>query len=146
MIFNGKKGSGKEISIKCPDYEDCREMWLIDFDSASDFENQMIDDRDYHFGPISRFRFVFARLIGKRYRELPFGTLRKDIERALFELHGEKRGETGSPCNEVVNEYFWIGRRTIRVCTEDEMFVSLWGEKDPVDQVYTIVVEGCFQP
>lgn len=102
----------------------------------------MKNDHDFHFGSISRIRFVCARLIGMRYRELPFGTRRRDIETALLELHAEKRGESGTPCYEINNEYFRIGRRTLRVCTEDEMFVSLWGAKDLVDRVFARVMLG----
>jgi hypothetical protein len=78
-----------------------------------------------------------------RYRELPgFGSdLRQAIEDTLAELHAEKCGESGTPAFEINNEYFRIGRRKIRVWTEDEMDVSLWGSKKLVDQVYAKVVE-----
>jgi|SRR5688572_6627341 len=89
----------------------------------------------------SKVRSFCARLIGMRYRELPFGT-RRDIEVALSELEARKCGESGSPAFEVNDEYFRIGRRKLRVCTEDEMFVSLWGSSSVVDQVYTRVMES----
>jgi hypothetical protein len=91
---------------------------------------------------ISKIRSVCARLIGMRYRELPFGTRREEIEAALSELDARKCGESGTPAFEVNNEYFRIGRRKLRVCTEDEMFVSLWGSRALVDQVYARVMES----
>jgi hypothetical protein len=85
---------------------------------------------------VSRFRSMFMTCIGLRYRELPFGTRREEIESALSELHAQKCGESGTPAYEINNEYFRIGRRKVRVCTEDEMFVSLWGSKGLVDSLY----------
>jgi len=73
---------------------------------------------------ISRFRSMFMAWIGLRYRELPLGTRREEIEAALSDLHAQKCGESGTPAYEVNNEYFRIGRRKVRVCTEDEMIVS----------------------
>ena len=92
---------------------------------------------------ISKIRSFFARLVGMRYRELPgFGAdLRQAIEDALAEFGAQKFGESGSPAYEVNNEYFRIGGRKLRICTEDEMFVSLWGAKSLVDQVYSRIVE-----
>jgi hypothetical protein len=86
---------------------------------------------------------IFARLIGNRYRELPgFGRdVRLAIEKTLAEFGAEKYGEAGSPAYEINNEYFRIGGRKLRVCTEDEMFVSLWGGRELVDRVYARVME-----
>jgi len=86
---------------------------------------------------ISKIRSVCARLVGLRYRELPFGTCREDIEAALSELDAQKCCESGTPAYEANNEYFRIGRRKLRVCSEDEMFVSLWGTRELVDRVHT---------
>jgi len=91
---------------------------------------------------MAKFRTLFMSLFGMRYRELPFGTRREEIEAALSELDAEKCGESGTPAFEVNNEYFRIGRRKLRVCTEDEMFVSLWGSRALVDQVYARVMES----
>ena len=89
---------------------------------------------------ISRLRSFFASLVGLRYRELPFGTRRDQIEAALSDLQAQKCGESGTPAFEVNNEYFRIGRRHVRVSTEDEMFVSLWGSKRLVDSLYESIV------
>lgn len=88
-------------------------------------------------------RSVCASFIGMRYRELPgFGSdLRQAIEDTLAEFGAQKYGESGSPTFEVNNEYFRIGNRTLRICTEDEMDVSLWGSKSLVDQVYFNIVD-----
>ncbi len=85
---------------------------------------------------ISKFRSLFMRCMGLRYRELPLGTRREEIEAALSDLHAQKCAESGTPAYEVNNEYFRIGHRKVRVCTEDEMFVSLWGSKALVDSLY----------
>ena len=92
---------------------------------------------------ISKVRSVLASLVGMRYRELPGfgGDLRQAIEDTLADFGAEKCGESGTPAREVNNEYFRIGRRKVRVCTEDEMFVSLWGSRTLVDQVYAKIVE-----
>jgi hypothetical protein len=96
-----------------------------------------------NWSAVCRIRSVSAALVGTRYRELAgFGPeLRQAIEDTLAELPAEKCGESGTPAFEINNEYFRIGRRKIRVCTEDEMDVSLWGSKKLVDQVYTKIVE-----
>lgn len=96
-----------------------------------------------NWSTLCRIRSVAAALVGMRYRDLPgFGPdLRQAIEDTFAELHAEKCGESGTPAFEVNNEYFRIGRRKIRVCTEDERDVSLWGSKNLVDQVYTKIVE-----
>ncbi len=88
----------------------------------------------------SRLRSFFASLVGLRYRELPFGTRREEIDAALSDLRAQKCGESGTPAFEVNNEYFRIGRRRVRVCTEDEMFVSLCGSKRLVDALYESIV------
>lgn len=90
----------------------------------------------------STVRSFCARLIGMRYRELPFGARRAEIEAALSELGARKYGESGTPAFEVHNEEFRIGRKWLRVCTENEMFVSLWGSKAVVDHVYARVMES----
>jgi hypothetical protein len=96
-----------------------------------------------NWSTLSKIRSVAAALIGMRYRDLPgFGPdLRQAIEDTLAELHAEKCGESGTPAFEVNNEYFRIGRRKIRVCTEDERDVSLWGSRELVDQLYASIVE-----
>ena len=58
--------------------------------------------RDY----TTRLRSFLTSLVGLRYRELPFGTRRKEIETALSDLHAQKCGESGTPGYEVNNEYF----------------------------------------
>ena len=90
-----------------------------------------------------KIRTVTASLFGMRYRPLPgFGIdLRTAVEDTLAEFNAVKCGESGSPAYEVNNEYFRIGRRRIRLCTEDEREVSLWGPKRLVDQVYAAIVE-----
>lgn len=90
---------------------------------------------------ISRFRAWFMSLLGRRYRELPFGTRREHIEGALTDLQAEKYAESGTPAYELNNEYFRIGRRKVKVCTEDELFVSLWGSKRVVDSLYCKIIE-----
>lgn len=96
-----------------------------------------------NWSTLCRIRSVAAALVGKRYRDLPgFGPdLREAIEDTLAELQAEKCGESGTAAFEVNNEYFRIGRRKIRVCTEDVRDVSLWGSKNLVDQVYAKIVE-----
>jgi hypothetical protein len=91
---------------------------------------------------LTRFRSWFMSLFGLRYRELPPGIRREDIESVLSELHAEKCGEFGTPAGEITNEYFRIGRRKVRLCIEDELFFSLWGSKTVVDRVYTRVTES----
>jgi hypothetical protein len=76
-----------------------------------------------------------------RYRELPFGTRRGEIEASLAEVNARKCCESISPAYEVVNEWYRVGRRRIRVCTEDEMEVSLWGSKSLVDELYTKITQ-----
>jgi hypothetical protein len=93
-----------------------------------------------HHG-ISRFRSWFMSLLGRRYRELPFGTRREHIEAALSALRAEKYAESGTPAYELNNEYFRISRRKVKVCTEDELFVSLWGSKALVDDLYSKIIE-----
>jgi hypothetical protein len=92
---------------------------------------------------LSRIRSICARLVGKSYRELPDyeSGLRLAIEDTLADLGAEKCGESGSPAYEVNNEYFRIGSRKLRICTEDEMFVSLWGPKRLVDEVHSRILE-----
>ena len=80
-------------------------------------------------------------LLGIRYRELPFGVGRDDVDAVLAGFKAERCGESGSPAFEVNNEYFRIGPRKLRVCTEDEMFVALWGPKGLVDDVYGRIIE-----
>jgi hypothetical protein len=96
-----------------------------------------------NWSTVCRIRSLAAALVGMRYRDLSGFDPghRQAIEDTLAELHAEKCGESGSPAFEINNEYFRIGRRKIRVCTEDEMDVSLWGSKKLVDQVYTKIVE-----
>jgi hypothetical protein len=91
---------------------------------------------------LSKFRFLFFSLFGVRYRELPFGTRRKEIVTALSDLSAEKCGGSGTPAFEVNNEYFRIGRQKVRICTEDGMFVSLWGPKRLVDDLYEKIIEN----
>jgi hypothetical protein len=86
--------------------------------------------------PVKRVRTFLTLLVGLRYVELPFGIRREDIDAALLELQAQKSGESGTPGFEVNNEYFRIGRRKVRVCTEDEMLVSLWGSKPVVNALY----------
>ena len=92
---------------------------------------------------LTRIRSVCARLIGMKYREMPGmgGHARAAVRDMLAELGAEFRGESGSPCCEVNNEYFRVGGRKLRVCTEDELFVSLWGSKAIVETVYWGAVE-----
>ena len=80
-------------------------------------------------------------LVGMRYRELPSSVSRHDIDAVLTALRAEKISQSGSPAFEVTNDYFRIGRQKLRLCTEDEMFVSLWGPKTLVDQVYARAIE-----
>jgi len=89
---------------------------------------------------ISKFRSLFMTCMGWRYRELPFGTRREEIESALADLHAQKCGECGTPAYEVNNEHFRVGRRKVRVCTEDEMFVSLWGSKLLIDPIHDSII------
>ena len=85
---------------------------------------------------MKRLRTFLAAIVGLRYVELPFGVRREEINAALSELRAQSCGESGPPGFEVNNEYFRIGRRKVRVCTEDEMFVSLWGTKAVVNPLY----------
>ena len=84
---------------------------------------------------ISKVRSLLASFVGMRYRELPgFGSdLRTAIEDTLSELGAVKYNESGTPAFEMNNEYFRIGTRKLRICTEDEMDVSVWGSKSLVD-------------
>jgi hypothetical protein len=92
---------------------------------------------------ISKIRSVLVSLVGQRYRELPDFDLglRTAIEDTLAELDAKKCGESGTPAFEVNNEYFRIGRRKLKICTEDEMFVSLWGPKSLVDDIYARIMK-----
>ena len=92
---------------------------------------------------LTRIRTICARLIGMRYREMPGigGDAKRAILDVLTEMGAEFCGESGTPAYEVNNEYFRIGRRKIRVCTEDELFVSLWGRKALVEAVYFKAIE-----
>jgi hypothetical protein len=69
------------------------------------------------------------------------GDAKDAVVQTLADLGAEFCGESGTPCYELNNEYFRVGRRKIRVCTEDEMFVSLWGSKALVETVYSKAVE-----
>ncbi len=89
---------------------------------------------------IPKLRALFMRCVGLQYRELPFGTRREVIEAALSGLHAQKCGESGTPAYEVNSEYFRIGAGKVRVCTEDEMSVSLWGRRALVDSLYDSIV------
>ena len=89
----------------------------------------------------TRLRSLFMSLVGRRYRELPSNVGRHDIDAVLTALRAEKISQSGSPAFEVTNDYFRIGRRKLRLCTEDEMFVSLWGPRTLVDQVYARIIE-----
>jgi hypothetical protein len=95
---------------------------------------------------VTKIRSIFASLVGRGYKELPgFGTnLRIAIENVLSSLDAKKCGESGIPSFDpapfIYNEYFQIGSQKIRICTEDEMFVSLWGPKRLVDQVYERII------
>jgi hypothetical protein len=90
---------------------------------------------------LARLRSLFMSLVGMRYRELPFSIRRHDVDAVLIALRAEKIAQSGTPAFEVSNDYFRIGRRKLRLCTEDQMFVSLWGPKTLVDQVYARVIE-----
>ena len=69
-------------------------------------------------------------------------TAREAVANALADVGAEKCGESGSPAYEVNNEYFRVGRRRIRVCTEDGMFVSIWGPRGLVDEVCARTIEN----
>lgn len=91
----------------------------------------------------TRIRSFCARLIGMRYQEMPglgFDAKETLID-TLAELGAEFCGESGTPCYEVNNEYFRVNGRKIRVCTEDDLFISLWGSKALVETVYSKAVE-----
>jgi hypothetical protein len=92
---------------------------------------------------ITKIRCFCARLVGKRYRELPGsgGDAKDAVVDALTDLGAEYCGESGSPGYEVNNEFFRVGGRKIRVCTEDDLFVSIWGSKALVETVYGKAVE-----
>jgi hypothetical protein len=92
---------------------------------------------------ISRTRSFCARIVGLRYREMPGmgGDAKEAVLDALADLEADFRGESGSPCYEVNNEYFHVGGWRIRVCTEDELFISLWGPESLVETVYSRAVE-----
>ena len=91
---------------------------------------------------LARLRSAVAAIVGWRYRELPGmgGGVRQALEETLFELNASNYKECGTPCYELNNEYFRIGKRTLKVSTEDEMFVGIWGAKDLVEEVYSGVV------
>jgi hypothetical protein len=86
------------------------------------------------------FRSFLASLLGLAYQELPAGIVREDIDAVLDEFNAQPCGESGTPAYEVNNEYFRIGRRKVRLCTEDEMFVSVWGPKDLVREFYAKII------
>jgi hypothetical protein len=92
---------------------------------------------------LTRIRALCARLVGKKYQELPSfdPNARAALDAALAECGAERCGESGTPAYEVNNEYFRIGGRKLRVCTEDELFASLWGSRAVVEQVYSRTVE-----
>lgn len=91
---------------------------------------------------MTKIRSLCARFVGMRYREVPGagGDARDAVVDALAELSAEFCGESGTPCYEVNNECFRVGRKRIRVCTEDDLFVSLWGSKALVETVYSRAV------
>jgi hypothetical protein len=64
----------------------------------------------------------------------------------LSDYGAVKYRESGTPAGEVTNEYFRIGRRKLRICTEDGMFVSLWGEKALVNEVFDAVSKHLQRP
>ena len=66
--------------------------------------------------------------------------VREALEETLCGLEAHKYKECGTPCYELNNEYYRIGKRTLKVSTEDEMFVAIWGPKDLVERVYGEVV------
>ena len=86
---------------------------------------------------VSKIRSAFARLLGLHYRELPGrgSDLRQALEETLAELNARKYKECGTPCYELNNEYYRIGNRALKVSTEDEMDVSLWGPKALVEEI-----------
>lgn len=101
---------------------------------------------------ISKIRSFCARLVGMRYHEMPGsgGDAKSAVVDVLGDMGAEFCGESGSPAYEVNNEYFRVGGRKIRVCTEDDLFVSLWGSKALVDTVYSKAVDrmrarGCIR-
>lgn len=90
---------------------------------------------------IAKMRLILASLVGRTYQELPGDLvfepgLRKAIKESLLEINAEKYFESGTPAFEVNNEYFRIGRFKLRILTEDEMFVSIWGPKALVTDFY----------
>lgn len=97
------------------------------------------DHRDMN---TSKIRAFCARLVGMLYCELPFGTSRDQIEDALTQLGAVKYGESGTAAFEVNYEHFRIGSRKLRICTEDEMIVSLWGSRGLVDEVFALITES----
>ena len=92
---------------------------------------------------LSKIRSIAASLIGQRYRELPEfePRLRAAIAGVLSEIGAKKYRESGTPAYEINNEYFQVGRRKFRICVEDEMFVSLWGPRPLVDDVYARIMK-----
>jgi len=92
---------------------------------------------------LRKLRSLWAGLVGMRYQELPTPgcDARAALDAALAECGAVKCGESGTPAYEVNNEYFRIGGRKLRVCTEDELFVSLWGSRALVEQVYSRTIE-----
>src|SRR5256885_16331465 len=91
---------------------------------------------------VSKIRSALARMVGLRYRELPgWGAeLRQALGDTLAELNARKYKECGTPCFELNNEYYRVGNRKLKVSTEDEMDVSLWGPKALVEEGYSGVV------
>jgi hypothetical protein len=91
----------------------------------------------------AKIREICASLFGVYRRELPgFGReLRQAIEETLAEFGAVKYGEAGTPAYETNNEYFRIGGRKLKVSTDHEMFVSLWGSKAVVEPVYAKIME-----
>jgi hypothetical protein len=92
---------------------------------------------------LGKLRSFCSGLVGMRYQELPTfdPNARTALDAALAECGAERCGESGTPAYEVNNEYFRIGGRKLRVCTEDELFVSLWGSRALVEQVYSKTIE-----
>ena len=90
----------------------------------------------------ARLRSAFASIIGWRYRELPGmgGAVRQALDETLSDLQARKYKECGTPCYELNNEYYRIGKRTLKVSTEDEMEIGIWGSKELLEQVYGGVV------
>lgn len=88
---------------------------------------------------LTNLRSFCAGLVRMKYQELPAvdGDARAALDAALAECGAVKCGQSGTPAYEVNNEYFRIDGRKLRVCTEDDLFVSLWGSKAAVERVYS---------